>query len=102
MSFGQLTIILLACVSVSKAFIYFGELEYRGKWLNYVIAILGGILGARIGLMIPALNSVALLVAIASAIGLLAVYQLLRWRLIHWRALQKNQTVRSTPAWQIR
>ncbi|KAA3655992.1 MAG: hypothetical protein DWQ10_16360 [Calditrichaeota bacterium] len=102
MSLGQLVIIILACVSVAKAFIYFGELEYKGKWLNYLIAILGGVLGARLGLIIPAFQTIALLVSIGTAIALLTIYQLIRWRFIHWHSMQNSKSARRAPAWQIR
>ncbi|KAA3615314.1 MAG: hypothetical protein DWQ05_14735 [Calditrichaeota bacterium] len=102
MSFGQLFIILPACIAVAKAFIYFGELEYRGRWLNYLIAVLGGILGAQVGLIIPALNTIALVVSMVAATGLLAVYHVLRWRLIIWKNAQIKQTSKQQPAWQIR
>ncbi len=99
MNFEHLFIIMPSCIAVSKAFIYFGELEYKGRWLNYLIAMLGGLLGARLGLFVPALQSAMLVVSMLVATGALTIYQLLRWRFVVWQNGQKSRPLQHNPAW---
>lgn len=99
MSVFQLMIILPTSIAVARAFIYFGEMEYRGKWLNYAIAVAGGLLGAELGLKV--LPSVAFLFCLASAIAFTGLYQLLRWRVILWQTSSAKAHAR-TESFQIR
>lgn len=99
MNIEQLIIIILACIAVSKAFIYLGEMEYKGRWFNYLIAMLGGILGVRLGFLIPSLQSMVLVVSMIAAATTLTIYQLLRWRFVIWQQDQKQAVLQHNPAW---
>lgn len=79
MNLAQLIVVCLASASVARAFISLGLMSYRMKWLNYVIGLMAGILGAWLGLTNPSFKNMALVVSILFAIVALALYHGLRW-----------------------
>lgn len=79
MSLAQLIVVSLASAGVARAFISLGLLSYRLRWLNYVIALVAGIVGGWLGLAYPAFKSIALVVSVFLAVLSLAVYHGLRW-----------------------
>ncbi len=83
MSTGQVILVVLATLAVARAFILLGELNYPQRWLNYPIAVSAGLVGASLSLRSAWLNDVALLVCLAFATGALALYHLVRWRVLH-------------------
>ena len=79
MNLAQLIIVCLASASVARAYISLGLVSDKLRWLDYVIALIAGTVGAWVGLTIPAFESMALVISVFNSILSLAVYHFLRW-----------------------
>lgn len=86
MNLAQLIVVCLASASVARAYISLGLMNERLKWLNYVIALAAGFIGAWVGLANPALRSMALVVSVLFAVIALAMYHGLRWYFVFAQA----------------
>ena len=91
MGLAQLIVICFASAGVAWAFISLGLMSYRQRWLNYVIALAAGIVGAWLGLTHPAFKSIALVVSVFTSVLSLAVYHGLRWYFVSSKTEQEAQ-----------
>ena len=75
---AQLIMITLASLSVARAFVARGALDYRQKWLNYPVAFLGGFCGAQLLPVESGAQTVKLLAIIFASGAAVMVYHALR------------------------
>ncbi len=77
---GQIILVALGAVAVARAVIIIGNLSYRMRWLNYLIALVSALGCGRLLVEFQLLPLNVLLASLACSVATLLVYQILRAR----------------------